>query len=71
MQDDKTLGDQAARAEYNRNQNTTTRRPSNVAITYGEQVWLFMERVKPGMQRKQPICGMVLSDSRTGLKVRV
>ena len=45
-------GDQAAQTGDSRVQNTTTKRTSNSVINKGDQVWLFMERVKPGLKTK-------------------
>ena len=47
-QDGEAPGDQDTRTGDNRVQNKTTRGMSNVANNEGDQVWLFMERVKPG-----------------------
>ena len=45
-------GYQAARMGDSRVQSTKTRRMSNAAINEGDQVWLFMERVKPVLTKK-------------------
>ena len=49
-QDGEAPGDQDTRTGDNRVQNKTTRGMSNVANNEGDQVWLFMERVKPGLK---------------------